>query len=134
MSTSFFECSNKSNEKTMKIFMVIGVLILLYIFISMNNKKTITGGNKEPLTFILYYVDWCPHCKSVKPEWKQLENDLEFKDILITKINCEEDTEIVKELNIEGYPTILFTQNGKTEPYEGGREYGDFKEFLKSKK
>ena len=134
MSTSFFECSNNSNEKTMKVLMVIGALIILYSFISMNKKKTINGGNKEKISFILYYVDWCPHCKSIKPEWSRLEKDIEFKDILISKINCEENTEVVKKLDIEGYPTILFTKNGKTEPYNGGREYSDFKEFLKSQK
>jgi len=134
MSASFFECSNKSSKKTMKMFMIIGALIILYIFISMNKNKTITGGNKKETTFILYYVDWCPHCKTIKPEWAKLEKDIEFKDVLITKINCEENESIVKELDIEGFPTILFTQNGNIEPYNGGREYSDFKNFLKSKK
>jgi len=136
MSTSFFECSNNS-AKIMKVLMLIGALIIFYFVITIltiNKTKTINGGGKKEISFVLYYVDWCPHCKTIKPEWAKLEKDVEFKDVLINKVNCEENESIVKELDIEGYPTILFTQNGKIEPYNGGREYSDFKNFLKSKK
>ena len=133
MSSGLFECPKKVNEKSMKLFMFLGGLILLYIFICMNNKKTIKGGEKDQITFILYYVDWCPHCKTVKPEWEKLEKDTTLKNVVIDRVNCEEDEKAAEENNIEGFPTILFSKNGKVEAYEGGREYGDFKKFLKSK-
>lgn len=91
----------------------------------------IHGGNKE-VTFTLYYVDWCPHCKTVKPEWKKLESDSELKHININKINCEDNESIAKEKNIEGFPTILLNNNGKEVAYNGAREYTDFKKFLQS--
>jgi len=93
--------------------------------------EKITGGNKN-VTFTLYYVDWCPHCKSIKPDWDKLENDNELKHITITKVNCEENEAIVQEKNIEGFPTILLNNNGKEEVYNGGREYGDFKTYLQT--
>ena len=96
-----------------------------------NGIDKITGGNKN-ITFTLYYVDWCPHCKSIKPDWKKLENDNELKHITITKVNCEENEAIVQEKNIEGFPTILLNNNGKEEAYNGGREYADFKEYLQT--
>ena len=125
----------KPSDKSMKILMVIGGLILLYIFLCMNSKKKITGGDsKKNATFILYYVDWCPHCKVVKPEWEKLEKDNELKMVEIKKVNCEENEDVVNELGIEGFPTILYTKNGKVEPYNGEREYEEFKQFLLSKK
>tara|TARA_B100000401_G_scaffold410320_1_gene328330 strand:+ start:379 stop:801 length:423 start_codon:yes stop_codon:yes gene_type:complete len=127
-----FNCI-KNNKTTMKLFIFVGVIFLLYIFLSMNNnKKKISGGNNST-TFILYYVDWCPHCKTVKPEWEKLENDKSLENVTIKKINCEENEKAAIENNIEGFPTILFTHNNKVESYEGGREYSDFKEFLNSK-
>ena len=126
--------SNISN--TSKILVFIILLIIVAVIISyFNNKKSnkIAGGKKANITFILYYVDWCPHCKTVKPECEKLENDKSFKNITIKKINCEEDEKAAEENNIEGFPTILFSKNGKVESYEGGREYGDFKQFLEKK-
>ena len=76
---------------------------------------------------------WCPHCKKIKPEWEKLEKDNTLKNIVIDRVNCEEDEKAAEKNNIEGFPTILFSKNGKVESYEGGREYGDFKKFLKSK-
>lgn len=125
----------QSSNKFMKIIMLIGGLILLYIFLCMNSKNKLSGGSvTKTETFILYYVEWCPHCKVVKPEWEKLEKDHELKMIEIKKVNCEENEDIVNELGIEGFPTILYTKNGKVEPYNGEREYKEFKQFLLSKK
>ena len=124
----------KPKKESMNIFMLLGGLILLYIFLCMNSKKNLKGGGvlKEK-TFILYYVEWCPHCQTVKPEWEKLEKDPELKGIKIDKIDCEKNSKMVEELDIEGFPTILFTNKGKVEPYNGQREYEEFKAFLLSK-
>ena len=44
---------------------LIGGIIILYIFFSMNKKSDnkVLGGNNSNTKFILYYVEWCPHCK-----------------------------------------------------------------------
>lgn len=121
------------------IYILAVILALIVAFLvmypdSLNNifkqTKNLVGGNKEEITFTLYYVEWCPHCKVVKPEWEKLENDPELEHIKITKINCEENEDIVQEKNIEGFPTILLNNNGKEEAYNGNREYADFKNYL----
>jgi thiol-disulfide isomerase/thioredoxin len=112
---------------------IIVVFLVMYPNILNNlfkQTKNLVGGNKEEITFTLYYVEWCPHCKVVKPEWDKLENDPELEHIKIVKINCEENEEIVQEKNIEGFPTILLNNNGKEEAYNGNREYAEFKNYL----
>jgi len=137
MPLGIFECLNK-DEKNMKMFMILGSCVLLILFLYMmqknnkNNNKNIKGGNNST-TFVLYYVDWCPHCKIIKPEWEKLENDSNLNNVTVEKVNCEKNEDIAKQKNIEGFPTILFTHNGKVESYEGGREYADFKQYLNSK-
>ena len=123
--------SNRTN-----MFMVMGALLIItFVLFFITGKATnkIKGGEKHEAMFVLYYVDWCPHCKVVKPEWEKLENDTSIKNVAITKVNCEKDEKAAEENNIEGFPTILFTHNNKVEAYEGGREYEDFKKFLMSK-
>tara|TARA_Y100000389_G_scaffold39622_1_gene34070 strand:+ start:239 stop:697 length:459 start_codon:yes stop_codon:yes gene_type:complete len=114
------------------IILIVGVCIFLYydtLMNMINNNKNLVGGSKG-VTFTLYYVEWCPHCKVVKPEWKKLENDPDLEHITIVKINCEENESVVQEKNIEGFPTILLNNNGKEEAYNGNREYADFKNYL----
>ena len=115
------------------IFVILVVLVLVYVF-KVNvffMKNSLMGGKlNNETTFTLYYVEWCPHCQVVKPEWAKLENDNELEHINIVKVNCEENEKIVKEKNIEGFPTILLTHNGKEIGYNGGREYADFKNYL----
>jgi len=122
------------NEILLLIIIVLVVIILINLNVlsnPMNKLNLLTGGkSKDETTFILYYVEWCPHCQVVKPEWKKLEEDKELKNITISKINCEENEDIVKEKNIEGFPTILLTHNGKEIGYNGSREYADFKNYL----
>lgn len=125
------------------ILMIVTVLIIILIVLIATNvipnpismpSKLFSGGSvdDEKITFTLYYVEWCPHCQVVKPEWEKLENDEELKHINIVKINCEENEDVVNEKNIEGFPTILLTHNGKETGYNGNREYADFKNYLQN--
>tara|TARA_Y100000591_G_scaffold324886_1_gene344989 strand:+ start:25 stop:444 length:420 start_codon:yes stop_codon:yes gene_type:complete len=123
-------CPPKKN-KFMPLFIILGVCIVLFLISYFTKKPAIKGGKVlQEETFILYYVEWCPHCKVVKPHWDKLEKDADLNHINIKKINCEENEEEVEKNNIEGFPTILHTRNGKVKPYEGQREYDDFKQYL----
>ena len=120
----------------MIVFYIVVILVCVLIFLNynkimnvLNNNSNLIGGSND-VTFTLYYVEWCPHCKVVKPEWEKLENDPELKHITIIKIDCEKNEEVVQEKNIEGFPTILLNNNGKEEAYNGDREYADFKNYL----
>lgn len=93
-----------------------------------------TGGD---LQCTMYYVNWCPHCKTAKPEWEQLEGTFHGKNVngnkvFITKIDCEEFPEVAKEQNISGYPSFKFSYNGQAVPYSGERTFGAFKSFIES--
>lgn len=118
----------------MNLFLITLVLLALIYYNydkitnTMKNNNLMGGG--EITTFTLYYVEWCPHCKVIKPEWKKLENDNDLKHIKIEKINCEENESIVEEKNIEGFPTILLNTNGKEVAYNGERTYAEFKNYL----
>ena len=123
-----------SDKTNLPIIVVVAILLVIGAVLFLTNKTNkIKGGENNEAMFVLYYVDWCPHCKVVKPEWEKLENDTSIKNVAITKVNCEKEEKAAEENNIEGFPTILFKQNNKVEAYEGGREYGDFKKFLMSK-
>ena len=114
----------------LQLFSIVLVLLLIIYFKTYNTKNYNLLGGGEKTTFTLYYVEWCPHCNNIKPDWKKLENDNDLKHIDILKINCEENESAVEEKNIEGFPTILLNHNGKERAYDGNRTYAEFKNYL----
>ena len=76
---------------------------------------------------MLFYVDWCPHCKTAKPEWESLKSEYDGKSINgytinFMEYNCTTESDEVSQLmdkyNIEGYPTIKLLKDGTVIEYD----------------
>ena len=91
-------------------------------------------NESESKYFVMYFAEWCGHCKRTKPEFQKLMNDYKG-DIKIIMIDAESDEnkELVKSQNIGGFPTIRYYPlgiNDNFKDYEGGRTYVDFIQYL----
>jgi len=82
------------------------------------------GTRKTDINIKFFYVDWCPHCKTAKPEWVSFCNEFNQKvvnEYVITcdsnGTNCTEDdnpeiSSMISEYHIQSFPTvILFKDN-----------------------
>ena len=91
---------------------------------------------KEKVVCTMYYVDWCPHCQKVKPEWDDFKKSVGSKrngrQVVIKKVNCEKEKEICEAAKVEGYPTITFKCGDDVEYYEKERTEQGFLSFLDS--
>lgn len=88
--------------------------------------------------FVLYYADWCPHCKPVIPEFDKLAPNgtvvVGGQTVKVSKYEVGKDKEKHKEANVTGYPTIKFIDiDGTTTEYRGSRTAESFLEFLNEK-
>jgi len=89
--------------------------------------------NNKNATIMMFFVDWCPHCKTAKPEWKKFEDKYNGKIIngytlKCVEVNCTDDSPgnyaagkdanadriatLIKTYNIESYPTIKLVIDG----------------------
>lgn len=85
------------------------------------------SGNTKEAELMLFTVDWCPHCKTARPEWDQVKTEYNGKvingyTVVFTEVNCtNESPDIEKMMNrfkIEGYPTIKLLKDGQVIEYD----------------
>ena len=86
-------------------------------------------------TFSLYYVDWCPHCKTVKPAFQEFAKNgfitVAGQNVKVQAVECEKEPEKAAGKPIKGYPTILFEKaSGQTVEYSGDRTPEGYMAFL----
>lgn len=84
-------------------------------------------------TFVMYGVDWCPHCVSAKPEFAALgaTKTIGGAKVRCELVNPEKEPEKVKQ-KVEGYPTFhLYDAQGTlVKEYSGPRTTAGFEAFL----
>jgi thiol-disulfide isomerase/thioredoxin len=94
------------------------------------------GETNDRGTFTMYYADWCPHCKSAKPMFK------DFMGPGIIQVNGQpiklrmvEEKQIQKGVDpdIKGYPSFLYSDSaGKVVEFDGPRTPDGFMKFLET--
>jgi len=121
---------------------------LNYFLPSQEKEKTGDVANQPNRSKIanifFFFVDWCPHCKTAKPEWNNFKlqyNDTEVNGYIIKcyDINCTEDNgtidivdipadakdynfpitptpiaDLIRKYKIDAYPTIKMVKDNYT--------------------
>ena len=129
--------SMMSNPLMVIVYLLLGLIIVLAIFrpaspflnlgIGFNAHIGELRGsfefeaftNETDPAFVMYYADWCGHCKRAKPHFNKLM-DSNKSNVKVMMINSEdkENTELVKSQNIKGFPTIRYYPKGLNENFE----------------
>ena len=120
-----------------------------YVYNTYVANKTTYNANREHdagnpdsnkvATMMLFYVDWCPHCKTAKPEWENLKSEYEGKQIngynlVFTEYNCTtespETDELMNKYKIEGYPTVKLIKDNQVIEYDAMPTKDTMEQFL----
>lgn len=111
---------------------VIGLLVLLrFIRSSQEGFADAKGAD----TFTLYYADWCPHCKTVKPAFQEWSKNgfvtVAGRNVACRMVQPEKEPEKVRSKDVKGYPTFMLeTADGKNVEYQGDRTPQGWMKFL----
>lgn len=122
-------------NRLLAIFGVTLALLVVIYFISNRRREGFTSSPTGADMFTLYYVDWCPHCKSVKPMFEDFAKNgfvtIAGKNVQVRAIECEKQSKEAEGKPIKGYPTFLLeTAEGKTVEYQGDRSPEGWMKFL----
>lgn len=106
-----------------------------------HNLEGATNMNNKQAELMLFYVDWCPHCKTAKPEWEKVKAEFDGKTIdgysvIFSEMNCTEETpEIEKMMNtykIDGYPTIKLLKDNNVIDFDAKPTASNLTQFLQT--
>lgn len=99
------------------------------------------GLEQKNAEIIMFYADWCPHCKTAIPEFDKLSEQhplINGYNVKYTKINCADESlpaekaALVADNKIEGYPTIKLFKGGEVFDFDAKPTSDTLLQFLKS--
>jgi thiol-disulfide isomerase/thioredoxin len=126
-----------------KIIIALGLAIIAMVLIRVYRRAKFYGfddyegfstNGKE---LLIVKAGWCGHCKSAMPEFQKLvkASPVKLKDgssVTIRMLDDKENKSEIKTLPIDGFPSILYRDGGKTMAYSGERTYDGVMGFLQS--
>lgn len=126
-----------------RVLLVVGLVlvILVYVSVLMSDKflkpDAFADLGEKTNVFTLYYMNGCPHCESILPEYKKFAAAGQvMTNGKKTKIRMLEqgDPNAAPELearNVKGFPTfVLSTVDGKHIEYQGERSVPAIGQFI----
>ncbi len=95
-----------------------------------------TFENSNQPTLAIFKTSWCGYCKKAQPDFDRLSSEYDGK-IKIEIIDGDENKDLVKSQNVQGYPTIRFypkgiSQGATFKEYNDERTFDAMMAFLKA--
>jgi len=95
--------------------------------VSKENVESVLSTDK--LVVLDFWASWCGPCKMLLPIVNELI--VERPEVVIGKINVDENVELAKEFGIRNLPTVLFLKDGKViDRFSGGVGKPEFTELI----
>lgn len=95
-----------------------------------NQTEWVYEGDKPCI--VDFYADWCGPCKKVSPILKELAGEYQ-NDIIVYKINVDNEKELAAAFGIQSIPTLLFIPaKGKPQIAQGALSKEQFVEQINS--
>lgn len=91
------------------------------------NEKNFDDKIKDGIKLVEFYASWCPYCRQEENIINNLNN------IWLGKVNSDNNSKLVSEHQIMGYPTFLLFQNGiEIARFSGFHNKEEIEDIIKS--
>ena len=117
--------------------MIKQIFILFTVLNVINAEVTVlnTDSFKEHIetneyVLVKFFAPWCGHCKKLAPHYEKLSTE-GVKGVSITEVDATIDTQLAKDFDVKGYPTMKWFINGTEYDFKGGRDFDTMNSFLK---
>jgi thiol-disulfide isomerase/thioredoxin len=113
----------------LSLIIIVALILLKY---SVSAEGFTSGSDK----FVMYYADWCPHCQTVKPKFKEWSSkgsiQVNGKTVFVEMVE-EKEKDKMSGKPVRGFPTFLLEKaSGEFKEFEGERTPSGWENWLKS--
>ena len=77
----------------------------------LNKENFDLAKNSDKPVLIDFYADWCGPCRMVSPIIEEIAK--ERNDILVAKVNVDNEPELASEFDVVSIPSLFVLKNGK---------------------
>ena len=126
---------------TKKLILVGGIVVVVLVLLGTIYKGREafipgfgTSGAPPVGKFVMYYADWCPHCKAVKPDFADFAKagvvTVNGRNVVVDMVE-ESEKDKMKDVPVKGFPSFLYyTSTGSSVEYNGPRTRDAWMDFL----
>lgn len=82
---------------------------VVYTNLTLNEYQKLISSDKK--TLVDFNAKWCGPCKKIAPYIKKINEEMKG-ELLVIKIDADKNPDLVRELKIEGLPTLILYKNG----------------------
>ena len=65
--------------------------------------------NSNPIVLVDFWADWCGPCKQLNPILEDIDAE---NDIIVAKVNVDEQSSLSNKYGISSIPTMIIFENG----------------------
>lgn len=95
-----------------------------------NFQQALLDASMEKLVIIDFWADWCEPCKSLMPILEKIAAEYP-QDLVLAKINCDEQQEIAMQFGIRSLPTVALFKDGQpVDGFAGMKSEAEIRELL----
>ena len=82
-----------------------------------------TAITENELILVAFYAPWCRYSQELLPEYAKAAGILAQKSspFKLAKVDATVEVSLANKFGVDGFPTLIFFQNGKPMQYNGGR-------------
>jgi protein disulfide-isomerase-like protein len=81
--------------------------------LSEQDAANLSNKLKDGDWMVLYYADWCGHCKTMKPEWQKVVNKFSGnQSVNVAEVESTLIDKLSHRPQVQGFPTIKMYQSG----------------------
>ena len=124
----------------MHLYILLGILALILVVFKLYGSTILGFENQYNLNvdqLLIVKASWCGHCKNAMPDFERLVSaspitKSDGSAVTVRMLDDAEDQAEVQNLNVKGFPTILYrSADGSISNYNGERSYDGITTFIK---
>ena len=84
--------------------------------------------NESDVKVMLFYAEWCGHCKEFKKpggDWETIKANKQLKGVTFSEVDCDKNKKAAADYRVNSYPTLFFVKGDKDDnkmEYKGARD------------